>query len=198
MSRTSFLRMPVVLLHLAWLLLLAADLRAGATRTDEQSVFIFGNRRIAIVLPEGFGLATTKDERGLLTARIADRAETASLELTFVPDSEGKLGSARGRMELMVGAFQTYVEGSVEQAMQFEELQPRVGAGTYCSFTDAKLVGRTSLPPGEYHHATAGVKAWSGVGVVFTLFSNALDSREHQALLALLRASVEEKVGPLK
>lgn len=189
--------MCAVLLRLG-LLLLAVDLRAGASRSAEQSVFLFENRRVAVVLPEGFGLATTKDERGLLTVRIANPADTANLQITFVPDSDGQLASSRGRMELMVGAFQAYVEGSVEKAMQFEELQPRTGSGTFCTFTDAKLVGKAEVPPGEFRYVTAGVKAWPGVGAVFSLFSQDPRAREHQALLALLRESVVEKPVPLK
>ena len=189
--------MRVVLLHLC-LLLLAANLRAGASRSAEQSVFLFENRRVSIALPDGFGLVTTKDERGLLTVRIANPADTANLQITFVPDSDGQLASSRGRMELMVRAFQAYVEGSVEKAMQFEELQPKAGSGTFCTFTDAKLVGSKELPPGEFRLATAGVKAWPGVGAVFTLFSQAADGPEHQALLGLLRGSVVERSGPLR
>lgn len=83
--------------------------------------------------------------------------------------------------------------------MQFEELRPKVGAATYCVFTDAKLVGKPpgEYPPGEYLHVTAGVKAWPGIVATFTLFSNDTKSEAYQALLKVLRESVHEKPAPL-
>jgi hypothetical protein len=93
--------------------------------------------------------------------------------------------------------FQSYLLASVDQVMQFEELLPRTGGGTYAVFTDASLVGKTP-PAGEYLLCTAGVKAWSGVGAVFTLLSSATDSPAHRALLALLRESAWEKPVPLR
>jgi hypothetical protein len=98
----------------------------------------------------------------------------------------------------MVEFFQEYVAGSVEKAMEFEELSPRRGAGTFCVFTDAALVGKTELPPNEYHHLTVGVKAWSGTMVVFRLFSQDLKSAAHLAALRVLRESVEERPVPLR
>jgi hypothetical protein len=98
----------------------------------------------------------------------------------------------------MVELFNTYVEGSVEKAMRFEELEPRRGAGTYCVFTDANLVGKTELPPNEFRHLTVGIKAWSGVLTIVRLFSQDTTSAEYQALLKLLRESVEERPVPLR
>jgi hypothetical protein len=89
------------------------------------------------------------------------------------------------------------VEGSVEKAMQFEELDPKVGAGTYCVFTDANLVGKAKLPPGEFLHSTTGLKAWPGVVAVFTLLSNDTTSHEYTSVMKMLRTSVEERAPPL-
>jgi hypothetical protein len=94
--------------------------------------------------------------------------------------------------------FDEYVASSTEKAMQFEELDPQTGAGTYCVFTDANLASQEKRPAGEYLHLTTGIKAWPGVVAVFRLFSNDTRSAEYQALLKMLRESVEEKAGPLK
>ena len=82
--------------------------------------------------------------------------------------------------------------------MQFEELEPRTGAGTYCVFTDANLIGKAEVPAGEYLHLTAGLKAWPGVVAVFRLFSNETDSPEYQALMKTLRESLLERPVPLR
>ena len=121
-----------------------------------------------------------------------------TLDLLFLPDPEGKFAGARARKELINEKFNTFVESSTEKAMQFEELDPRTGAATYCVFTDANLIGKDKLPPGEYRHFTAGVKAWPGVITVFRCFSNDTTSLAYQAVLAMLKTSVDEKPVPLK
>lgn len=171
---------------------------AAATKSPEETVFLFENRKVAVAVPEGFGFASSKDDRGLITVRMADRKEKVSLQITFLPDGEGQFASARSRKEFMHENFQEYVGASVEKVMQFEELEPKDGAGTYCVFTDASLVGKTALPAGEFQHSTTGIKAWPGVVAIFTLMSNGTNTREYQASMAMLRESVREKPAPLK
>jgi hypothetical protein len=176
--------------------LCAVSALAGASR--EESVLIFESRKVAVAVPAGFEVKTERDEAGLGHVHLADRGKKTSLDLVFVPDPEGDTLRTRGRMEKIVGLFDRYVAGSVEKAMQFEELEPRRGAGTYCVFTDASLVGRTDLPPNEYHHLTVGIKAWPGVMTIIRLFSQDRTSPEYQALLRVLRESVEERPVPLR
>jgi hypothetical protein len=42
------------------------------------------------------------------------------------------------------------------------------------------------------------LKAWPGVIAIFRVFSQDTKSREYQAMLALLRESLEERSVPLK
>ncbi len=170
----------------------------AATKTQEETVFLFENRKVTVAVPDGFGFASSKDERGLITVRLADRKEKASMQITFLPDGEGQFATARGRKEFMHENFQEYVGASVEKVMQFEELDPKEGSGTYCVFTDANLVGKTKLPPGEFQHSTTGVKAWPGVVAVFTVMSNGTTTKEYQSVMAMLRQSVQEKPVPFK
>ena len=171
---------------------------AAATKSLEETIFLFENRKVAIAVPDGFGFASSKDDRGLITVRLADPKDKVSLQMTFLPDGEGRFASARGRKEFIHENFQEYVGPSVEKAMQFEELDPKEGAGTYCMFTDASLVGKSKLPPGEFQNSTTGMKAWPGVVAVFTVMSNGTTTREYQAVLAMLRESVRERPAPLK
>lgn len=179
-----------------WWLLAGAGTLAAMQR--EESVLLFDHRKVTVAVPAGFEAVTKRDEAGLAQVQLADRAKKLSLDLVFVPDPRGETLRSRGRKEKMVELFDSFVAGSVEKAMQFEELDPRRGAGTYCVFTDANLVGRTDLPPNEYHHLTVGIKAWSGVMVIVRLFSQDTTSAEYQVLLKLLRESVEERPVPLR
>ena len=103
----------------------------------------------------------------MIAVKLSDEKESVTIDIQFLPDPEGRFANARARKELMHDMFVEYVDSSNEKAMQFEELEPRTGAGTYCVFTDTKLVGKTELPPGEYVHLTNGIKAWPGVVAVF-------------------------------
>ncbi len=164
----------------------------------EESVALFENRKAVVALPEGFQIATVKDPRGLVGVRIADRHERISLEVTFLPDAEERFSDGFARKEFMHEVYQEFLGGSVEQAMQFEELDPKVGRGTYCVFTDKNLVGKADLPPNEFLNVTTGVKAWPGVVALFTMFSNGTQSPEYRAAMTMLRDSVHERIGPLR
>ena len=171
---------------------------AAIAKTHEETVFLFENRKVEIAVPDGFGIASSKDDNGLMTVRVADRKEKVSLQITFAPDPESRLAAERDRKEKMVELFHDYVEGSVEKAMQFEELAPRIGAGTFCIFTDASLAGKSKPPAGEFLNYTAGLKAWPGVVAIFTLFSNDTKSKEYLGVMEMLRDSVQEQPAPLR
>lgn len=188
--------MKSVLKLLLPILLAQAVVHAGPRR--EETVFLFENRKLVIEVPPGFGYSHSKDDLGLMNVHLATPKDTVTVHLLFLPDPEGRFGSARARKEKMVDLFQEYAESSVEKAMQFEELDPVRGAGTYCVFTDAKLVGQSTLPPGEYLHFTTGLKAWPGVLAIFRVFSNDTKSPDYRALMKMLRESVQEKPVPLK
>jgi hypothetical protein len=167
----------------------------AATKEQDQTVFLFQNRKVVISVPAGLGFSSEKAENGAMVVRVADRKETVSLSITFLPDPEERFTSARTRKEFMAENFHAYVENSVEKAMQFEELEPKTGAGTYCVFTDASLVGKSKPPRGEFLQSTAGVKTWPGVIAVFSLFSNDTASKEYRALMTMLRDSVQESAS---
>jgi hypothetical protein len=180
------------------LLLVLAGTRMPATTAREEAVTLPGNRKVHVTLPDGFEMSAGRDQGGPMLVRIVDREARINLQMTFLPDVQGLMANARARKEFMFETLQHYVEQSVEKAMQFEELEPEVGAGTYCVFTDITLVGRSTLPEGEYLNATAGVKAWPGLAVVFTLLSNGTDSKPYQDAMAMLRRSVHERAVPLR
>lgn len=180
------------------LVLLLLPVLCAAPPAREEAVFLFENRKVVIALPEGFVLERGPETNGLVSIRLADARDRISGEIRFLPDGENRFLAARPRKELMNEMFGEYVAGSTEQGMQFEELEPRTGAGTYCVFTDAKLVGQDTLPRGEYLHLTVGLKAWPGVIAIFRIFSQDKASPDYQAVLKLLRESLEERGVPLR
>lgn len=178
------------------LLLLATSLWA-APKEHTETIFLFQNRKVTVAVPEGLGFQSSKDERGVISIRLGHPKGKISMQMDFLPDPDGRFTNARQRKEFMNETFQEYLSGSVEKAMQFEELDPKVGAGTYCVFTDASLAGKTKVPEGEFIQSTAGLKSWPGVVAIFTLLSNDTTSKEYRAVMAMLRNSVEERAPPL-
>ena len=154
-------------------------------------------RRVIVNVPDGFNYNSGMNAAGELGIKLSDAKERLTLQVTFEPDLDEHYRAPRARRELMHERFKEFVEGSVEKGMQFEELEPKVGVATYCVFTDAKLVGKTELPPNEFLHVTVGVKAWKGIVATFTLFSQDTTSAEYQAAMKLLKESVHEKLAPL-
>jgi hypothetical protein len=166
-------------------------------REQEETVFLFQNRKVTLLVPDGFGFASNKNDRGVITVELADPKDHVKIQVTFLPDPDRRFATPRTQKEFMNETFHDFVGSSVEKAMQFEELEPKVGSGTFCVFTDAKLVGLSTLPRGEFLHSTTGVKTWPGVVAIFTMFSNNTDSKEYRAIMNMLRESVQEKAPPL-
>lgn len=177
----------------------ACMLAATTGMAREEMIPLTEKRAISVKVPDGFNYKSGVNARGELVMTLTDPKEELSLTVVFEPDAEEEFKEARARKEKMFEAFKNYVEQSREKAMQFEELEPKVGAGTYCVFTDDKLQGKppAEFPKGEYLHLTAGVKAWPGIVATWTLFSNERESERYQTLLKVLRESVHEKPAPL-
>jgi hypothetical protein len=166
----------------------------GAVLSAREETFPFyEDHRVTIDVPDGYTYARSFSESGVITARITDPKREISLEISFLPDPDGQFATPRARRLFMAGNFQTYVAGSVEKEMRFEELKPRTGSATICVFTDTNLVGKTELPPNEYLNATTGLKRWPGCAAYFTLLSNGLGSPAYQTALKIITESVHDK-----
>lgn len=171
--------------------LLAAGARAQA-KAPAENVILFLDHRVTITVPTGFTYTSGRDDDGTIVAQLTDAKQANRLQVQFQPDPANRLATERPQMDFLAEACRRYAEGSVERSFDFKPLDPRSGQGTYCTFTDATLVGR---PPtkGEYLHVTTGLKVWPGWVIVFTLLSNDTTSKDYQTLLALMKESFDEK-----
>src|SRR5687768_2741634 len=137
--------MKSALKFLPWsLFCLSSALVQGAATLQprEETIFLFENRKVTIAVPTGFGYAANKDELRAYQVKLGDAKNRVSLDIVFLPDAEEQFNQPRARREMLAEHFSAYVDSSSEKGMQFEELTPRAGAGTYCVFTDAKLIGK--------------------------------------------------------
>ena len=170
---------------------LAAGAALFAKDKSNDQTLLLGDRRVTIAVPDGYIYSSGRDDQGIIMAKITDGREKIDLQVRFQPDPDSRLGAESQQMEFLANVCQQYAEGSVEKSYDFKPLAPHRGSGTYCSFTDASLVGRDP-PKGEFLHVTTGVKVWPGWALVFTVLSNDTDSKEYQTALKLVKESFEE------
>ncbi len=182
------------------LLLALCALTAGtalfAKEKSQEQTLLLDNHRVTIAVPDGYVYSSGRDDQGVMMAKITDTKETIDLQVRFQTDPGSQLGAESQQMAFLASICQQYAEGSVEKSYEFKALDPRRGSGTYCSFTDASLVGRQPYPKGEFLHVTTGVKAWSGCALIFTVLSNDTTSKEYLTALKLLKESFEEPPPP--
>src|SRR5687767_11236048 len=114
-----------------------------APKLREQKIALTENREVIVNVPDGFALVTGQDPSGFVAIKLSDASVDVRNDVQCMRAAEGKYAQGRARMELMHEMFVEYVDASTEKAMQFEELQPRTGSGTYCVFTDSKLLGKS-------------------------------------------------------
>lgn len=176
--------------NLLLVIFLAFSVRLSA---KEEFVQLYADRRVAIAVPDGFTFEKNFAANGVVTIRLGDPQQQLSLQISLFPDLAGQFSRPRARVQFMVEEFNKFVVGSVEKAMQFQELHSRSGSGTFCVFTDASLVGKTELPPNEFRNVTAGLKAWEGCAASFELYSNDTASKSYEAAMKILTESVHDK-----
>jgi hypothetical protein len=174
------------------LVALGLFLSAGAIRAVERSVTIFEGRKISVSVPRGWKFGEASDPRtGVQTLEWYDPGGEIQLDVSFLPDSKGRLATREGLEGEMRRAMTFYLEGSVEREMKFTVLQTQDGICEYTSFTDRKLVGK-KIPEGEKLVSTTGIRAWKGVALYFTLLSNSRDTPAFRQALELVRSGVSE------
>jgi len=177
--------------------LLGLPVLAGLCPAKEELLPLYGQDRVAIEVPEDWNYASRQDD-GLVSAQLSDQGRQVSLQITFFPDPEGRMADVENQTALMGDLAMEYIEGSVEKAAKLEPLKPRRGSGLFCVFTDAKLAGKTELPPNEYRHATAGIRSSAGWFAAFTLLSQDTTSPAYRRALGLLRTSLQPTTSGAK
>jgi hypothetical protein len=160
--------------------------------TTEKTVVIFENRQLAIALPRNWTFSESRDTRtGVQTIAIADAKGEIELQVSFLPDPEGRLASREALEGEMQKAFTPYLEDAVEKGMKFVVFDGPDGVGGYTTFTDRRFVGQ-KVPDGERLLSTTGMRSWPGVHLIFTLLSNSADTGTYREALELVRTGIRQ------
>lgn len=151
-------------------------------------------KKAKIQIPAGWDKSVMQPDVSLPpTVRFVHAADAKVpfvLLTTFIPDAQGKFATPDAVDELVKGANEKYVDGSVEKKQTLVKLTSKSGYGSYAVFTDADLAGVAELKPGQFRYVASGVFVIKGVAVAFTYLTNDLKAPEFEQALKFLQEGI--------
>ena len=116
-----------------------------------------------------------------------DGDANAKCLLTIAYAGKGKPDPARIQQDVRQ-ANEQFVEGSVEKRMNIQDFALKQGYGSYCTLTDASLVGKKPKQ-GEYKVMASGIVQLSDVVVgVVSIFADDAGSPEFRSMLQAINS----------
>jgi hypothetical protein len=147
--------------------------------------------KIAIRIPSTWKQTVTQPSPQLSpTVKIESADRSLSLQLTFIPDPEGRFATKESVDRLVTGANQQYVAGSVEKRLTLTQLVSSTGHGCYSTFSDADLAGVPTPPPGQFGNVLSGVFVIQKQAASFTLLSNTTTSPEYRQAIQIISEGI--------
>ena len=173
-------------------LLLSIGIFLGTTLSradDAQTVTVTVPKgdKLAIRIPAAWQQSVIQPKPELPpTVKLTTVANTVSLQITFVPDTEGRFVTKESVDQAATEGNQQYVAGSVEKSISLTQLVSNSVRGCYATFTDADLAGVTAPKNGQFRIAVSGVFVIKKQVAAFTLLSNNTTSAEYQQALKIV------------
>ncbi|RME72069.1 MAG: hypothetical protein D6781_02910 [Verrucomicrobia bacterium] len=179
------------------LLCLAAMLSAPALddalaqlAAHPRTLNVRGVGKIRIDVPTGYSLDTEVNRAGITVVKLENPVWHIAVSAGIVPERDPDNTSAAWQDNRLVGFLADLLAESDATEYTFAPLNPIVGTGRFCVFTEAETPASTP-DPDDYHHLTAGIKAWRGVTIIFQILSNDVTSPEYQEVFRLFTHSFE-------
>ncbi len=171
-------------------LLLVVSLIPAITLADDTqtiSVSVPQGDKLTIRLPSGWQQRVVQPSADLPpTVKINTPDETLSLQITLIPDINGRFTTKENVDRVVSEANEQYVSGSVEQRLTLEQIPSTHGHGCYSVFTDASLAKATKLAKGQYRMVTTGIFVIGKEAAAFTLLSNDNKSAKYKQALQIV------------
>jgi hypothetical protein len=170
----------------AWLACAVAP--AGA---EDVAIDVPFGDKLKVVVPDGWKHSIVQPVPSLPpTLDIEEPKAPLMLKITFLPDRDGKLAKEAELNKLMKATTGLYLAGSVEQKLELQPIKTKNGRGVYATFTDASLVDKKELPPGQFRIVTSGILVVGKQAAAFTLLANRLDGKEYEAAMQILTEGI--------
>ena len=180
------------------LLVLALVLGARTALADDtKTVTIFEGRQVSVPLPSKWSFDEKTDpHHGTQTVQLEDPGREVVLQMTFFPDTSGRLSSREAVEAEAKRILEPYLETSVEKEIRLTFFDSPDGRGAHSTFTDGKLDPK-HIPEDEKLIAVSGIRAWKGGYTLFTLLTNTKDSPVYRAALEIAISGVHQVKAPV-
>ncbi len=184
------MNLPRLLSLLSIGLLLSSTLsHAGDAQTV--TVTVPKGDKIAIRIPAAWQQTVIQPTPELPpTVKITTATNTVSLQITFIPDTEGRFATKDSVDRVATEGNQQYVAGSVEKRLSLTQLVSNSVRGCYATFTDADLAGVTAPKNGQFRNVASGVFVIKKQIAPFTLLSNDKTSDEYRQALQIVTEGI--------
>jgi len=120
------------------------------------------------------------------TVKIGTLSNSVSLQITLLPDPEGRFATQESVDRAATLANHHYVAGSVEKRPTLTQIVSTNGHGCYAVFTDAQLAASPTPPKGEFRNVVSGVFVINKQLATFTLLTNDPKNAESRQALQII------------
>jgi hypothetical protein len=174
-------------------LLMCCAASAYAADSDEPKTSVVAvpdGGALDVITPAGWTFAKVQLDPSLPpTVRMSSANGDASLQVTLLVDKVGGFGTKEKMEEVVKGAAQQYVGGSVENKVTLQSLESPNGKCVLAEFTDADLVGKPS-GPGQYKVVATGILVLGKTVGAVTLLGDSFNDKSYLAGKKILTAGI--------
>ncbi len=181
------MRFQKTILVLLIVLLPTLSFSAEEVRLDE-------TRSVLVSVEEGWTLTPMAPSPGLPARTVHITNSGSKIIMTLIASKDGAPveRNAQELSDMTTQASTQYVSVSVEGKVNRKQISNEHVTGSYASFSDKQLVGKTP-PEGEYACVTEGVFVVDGIMASVTFFSNDLDGKMFKEGLAMIESLAAKK-----
>src|SRR5437660_784417 len=147
--------------------------RLEADESESVTVSVPRGDKLLIRIPQGWQHVMVQPTPDLPpSVRITALSNSVSLQITFLPDPEGRFTTRESVDRAATQANQHYVAGSVEKRLTLTQIVSTNGHGCYATFTDGELAAAPRIPKGEFKNVMSGLFVVKRQLATFTLLTN--------------------------
>lgn len=117
------------------------------------------------------------------SVKITTKNASLSLQITFLPDTQGRFATRESVDRAVTQANQHYIAGSLEKSPTLIQLVSTNGHGCYALFTDADYASVPTPPKGEFRNVASGLFVIKRQVATFTILTNDPKSSEYREAL---------------
>lgn len=162
-----------------------------------RTVTVFEARQFSMPVPHGWTCEESRDaDRGLQTLLLEAPGKEVILQVTFLPDPDGRVSKRSGLEAEARRILAPFLESSVERVIDLTFVDAPDGTSAYGKFTDGKLDPK-HIPEDEKLISVTGLRSWKGAYALFTVLTNSTDSGAFKKALEIATSGLRQVKAPV-